>query len=171
MLGAILDLATGIRHQMPCGQSGRTPSGNAGASTRSPLNVEDKCQDTGSRFLGQCQHTDWIGLCWAILGSPLGPSGTAAGGCEWAPFIRALWCLTRSHTALATGTSRHSACGREWGTVQPGWCLTRSHSGRWSDNRWWAILGVATGTRSAFCLWLERRPPPTPNARAASARS
>src|SRR6266404_4869896 len=27
------------------------------------------CQDTASRFLGQCQHTDWIGLCWAILGA------------------------------------------------------------------------------------------------------
>jgi hypothetical protein len=82
------------------------------------------------------------GLFWGRHCGLLGQLLVVASG---APFIRALWCLTRSHTALATGTSRHSACGREWGTVQPGWCLTRSHSGRWSDNRWWAILGVATG--------------------------
>src|SRR6266404_4302825 len=26
-------------------------------------------------FFGQCQHTDWIGLCWAILGRPVGTCG------------------------------------------------------------------------------------------------
>src|SRR5262249_23602466 len=32
---------------------------------------------------GQCQHTDWIGLCWAILGQPVGTRGwqwAASGG-------------------------------------------------------------------------------------------
>jgi hypothetical protein len=33
-------LATGIRHQVPSGQSGRTPSGKIGASTRSSRNIE-----------------------------------------------------------------------------------------------------------------------------------
>src|SRR5262249_9179358 len=32
---------------------------------------------------GECQHTDWIGLCWAILGQPVGTRGwqwAASGG-------------------------------------------------------------------------------------------
>jgi hypothetical protein len=29
-------------------------------------------QDTASRFLVQCQHTDWIELCWTILGGATG---------------------------------------------------------------------------------------------------
>jgi hypothetical protein len=69
-----------------------------------------------SRFLVQCQHTNWIGLCGAILWWPLGPSGTR---CWWLrvghqsqPSGASL-----AHTALATGTSRHSACGREWRPV------------------------------------------------------
>src|SRR5262249_36987321 len=43
----------------------------------------DKCQDTGSRFLGQCQRTDWIGLWWAMLRRPLARPGVlmvASGG-------------------------------------------------------------------------------------------
>jgi hypothetical protein len=39
------------------GQSGRTPSGNTGASTRSLTQRRDKCQDTGSRFLGQFSNS------------------------------------------------------------------------------------------------------------------
>ena len=38
----------------------------------------------------------------------------------------------------------------------------RSHSGRWSDIRWWAILGAATGIPPDIPLWLERRPPQSP---------
>jgi hypothetical protein len=47
---------------------------------------------------------------------------------------------------------------------------TRLHNGRYFDIRRWAILGAATGTFSALCLWLERRPP-TPYDPDASARS
>src|SRR5262245_13952350 len=38
----------------------------------------DQCQDTASRFLGQCQHTDWIGLCWAMLALPTGTDGVSS---------------------------------------------------------------------------------------------
>ena len=41
----------------------------------------EQCQDTGSRFLGQCQHTDWIGLCWAMLDRPV---GTYGDNVQWA---------------------------------------------------------------------------------------
>jgi hypothetical protein len=50
-----------------------------------------QCQDTASKFLGQCQHTDWIRLCSPILGQPRHLLGTGGGGREW-----------RQHPALAT---------------------------------------------------------------------
>jgi len=86
---------------MPVVQSGRTPSGNARASTRSPLNVEISAKIPVRDLLGQCQATDWIGLRWAILWWPLGPSGTV---CWWLrvrhqSFLPADWCLTRSYSA------------------------------------------------------------------------
>src|SRR5262249_13301545 len=124
------------RHSSPdaCWSERTTLSGDTGASTRSPRNIEISAKIPVPDLWGQCQHTDWIafGLFWGRHWGLLVQLLVVARG---APFIRALGCLTRFHTALATGTSRHSACGREWGTVQPGWCLTRSHSGRWSDNR------------------------------------
>jgi len=45
----------------------------------------EQCQSTASRFLGQCQHTDWIGLCRAMLDRPVGTYGddvqwAASGG-------------------------------------------------------------------------------------------
>jgi len=52
---------------MPVVQSGRTPSGNARASTRSPLNVEISAKIPVRDLLGQCQATDWIGLRWAMV--------------------------------------------------------------------------------------------------------
>src|SRR6516225_10719492 len=41
----------------------------------------DQCQDTASRFLGQCQHTDWIGLRLAMLDRPV---GTYGDNVQWA---------------------------------------------------------------------------------------
>jgi len=65
-----------------------------------------------------------------FYGGHWGLLGQSAGGCECGTNHSCLPTgASLAHTALTTGTSRHSACGREWGTVQPGWCLTRSHSG------------------------------------------
>ena len=47
------------------------------ASTRSHT-CRDQCKETASRFLGQCQHTDWIGLWWAMLGLPTGTDGVSS---------------------------------------------------------------------------------------------
>jgi hypothetical protein len=49
----------------------------------STLRFVEQCQSTASRFLGQCQHTNWIGLCRVILGQPLACPGVlmvASGG-------------------------------------------------------------------------------------------
>ena len=71
----------------------------------------------------------------------------------------------RSHWHICPDGTPRDRCRRsEWGTVHPHaeWCPARSHSSHWFDIRRWAILGVATGTRRAFCLWSGRRQPPTP---------
>src|SRR5262249_54384158 len=69
-----------------------------------------------------------------------------------------------STVELAIGTCRHHlpmvASGGH--PCQRQSASTRSHSGRWSDNRWWAILGTATGISPPIPLWLERRPPGSP---------
>jgi hypothetical protein len=54
-----------------------------GASPRSLTQRRNQCEDTASKFLGQCQHTDWIVLWRAILGQPLACPGVlmvASGG-------------------------------------------------------------------------------------------
>src|SRR6516162_10112566 len=45
--------------------------------------LRDQCEDTASKLLGQCQHTDWIVLSGVILGQPLACPGVlmvASGG-------------------------------------------------------------------------------------------
>ena len=46
----------------------------------STLRFVEQCQSTASRFLGQCQHTNWIGLCWASLRRPVGTYGDMCSG-------------------------------------------------------------------------------------------
>src|SRR5262252_9595252 len=62
------------------GQSGRTPSGNAGASTRSPLNVEISAKIPLGDFLGSANvptGLDCAGLCWT---GPLALMGIMCSG-------------------------------------------------------------------------------------------
>jgi len=54
-----------------------------GASSRSPFNIDISANIPLQDFFDQCQHTDWIGLCWASLGQPLACPGVlmvASGG-------------------------------------------------------------------------------------------
>jgi hypothetical protein len=67
------------------------------------LNFEEiKCQDTGSTFLGQCQRTDWIGLCWAMLRRPVGTYGEMCSG----PRVEA---TSRSSQSASTRSIHRSA--------------------------------------------------------------
>src|SRR6516225_5195032 len=56
---------------------------SSGATEYSPISAKrrDQCQDTASRFLGQCRRTDWIGLCRAMLDRPV---GTYGDNVQWA---------------------------------------------------------------------------------------
>jgi hypothetical protein len=79
----------------------------------------DQCQDTASRFVGQCEdNTDWIGLCWASLRRPVGTYGDIV---QWA----------------ASG-GHHPSCQR---------ASTRSFHNelwvRWNRNRCWVILAAS----------------------------
>jgi hypothetical protein len=64
--------------------------------------LPDQCQDTALRFFGQCQGTDGIGLCLAILGRPV---GTYGDNVQWVvsgghPSSRANSASTRSHSGV-----------------------------------------------------------------------
>ena len=66
------------------------------------------------RFLGQCQHTDWIRLCRAMLDRPVGTYGdnvqwAASGG-------HPLTVPMRLHSLHPYGTATHVElfCGCEW---------------------------------------------------------
>src|SRR6516164_8793039 len=72
----------------------------------------------------QCQDTDYrFKISWAVPSYQLDWMMLVATGAFWDScwwlrverhsFLPADWCLTRTY-ALTTGTSRHSACGREW---------------------------------------------------------
>ena len=77
-----------------------------------------------------------------------------------------------STVELAIGTCRHHlpvvASGGH--PCQRQSASTRSHSGRWSDNRWWAILGAATGIPNIPPVVRAEAAPRSPQPRAASAR-
>ena len=56
---------------------------NGGGPLRIPGGQMRDEISANSRFLGQCQHTDWIGLCWTMLRQPLACPGVlmvASGG-------------------------------------------------------------------------------------------
>src|SRR5215813_14098454 len=91
---------------MPIGQSGRTPSGNAGASTRSPLNVEISAKIPLRDFLVSADvptGLDCAGLCWT---GPLALMGIMCSGLrvEATP----LTVPTRLHSLPPRGTATHA---------------------------------------------------------------
>jgi hypothetical protein len=104
------------RHSSPdaCWSERTTLSGDTGASTRSPRNIEISAKIPVPDLWGQCQHTDWIALRWAILGSPLGPSGTAAGGCEWGTVHP---CPLVPHSLSYSASHRHFTTFGLWSRV------------------------------------------------------
>src|SRR5215471_14164025 len=88
------------------GQSGRTPSGNAGASTRSPLNVEISAKIPLRDFLVSADvptGLDCAGLCWT---GPLALMGIMCSGLrvEATP----LTVPTRLHSLPPRGTATHA---------------------------------------------------------------
>src|SRR5215831_8287490 len=91
---------------MPVGQSGRTPSGNARASTRSPLNVEISAKIPLRDFLVSANiptGLDCAGLCWT---GPLALMGIMCSGLrvEATP----LTVPTRLHSLPPRGTATHA---------------------------------------------------------------
>ena len=94
----------------------RGPRGRCGGCVYSLARQRrDKCQDTGSRFLGQCQRTDWIGSWWAMLRQPLARPGVlmvASGG------------LSNRVKAppLAPSTWSRNPC---WAVLNPCWAVLR----------------------------------------------
>ena len=84
----------------------------------STLRFVEQCQSTASRFFGQCQHTDLIGLCWASLRRPV---GTYGDNVQWA----------------ASG-GHHPSCQR---------ASTRSFHNelwvRWNRNPCWVVLRLS----------------------------
>jgi hypothetical protein len=146
---------------MSGGQSGRTLSGNTGASTRSPLNVEISAKIPVRDFLVSAhsrfshRHLLRIRGCFVVRG------GGAAFFAEQVP-----------PPCSRVRYSRFS----HWLRFTCQWSERRfpfrykGASAR-SPNEHWLVYSVSHRQPSAFCLRLERRPLPTPNARAASARS
>jgi len=80
-------------------------------------NIEISAKIPLQDLLGQCQHTDWIGLRLAMLDRPVGTYGE-----------NVQWAASGGHPS----SLRKSAS-------------TRSHSGLWLDIRRCAILRSATG--------------------------